>query len=116
MKAILITLLAASVGLSPGASWADFTGPQKIIVLRVQAHDSTGTTFTTAQVQQQFDDIATLWGTHSSYGNITLQFQITSLYTLPQNFTTYVDQTDHSSDSAFSKVLTDAVANAPAGL
>src|SRR5215472_8505210 len=103
MKAIKAALVAALVILIPRASWADFTGPQKIFVLRVQAHDSTGTTYTAAEVQQQFDDIATLWGTHSSYGNIKLEFQITALYTLPQNFTTYVDQGDHSSDSAFNQ-------------
>jgi hypothetical protein len=116
MKAIQLALLAVLITVTPGASCADFTGPQKIIVLRVQAADSTGTTFTAAQVQQQFDDIATLWGPHSSYSDITLQFQITGLYSLPQNFTTYVDQGDHSSDSAFNKVLSDAVAKAPNGL
>ena len=116
MRTLLAMLGAALLAMLPGAALADFTGPQKIVVLRVQAHDSTGTTYTSAQVQQEFDNITTLWGPHSSYGNIQPQFQVSALYTLPQNFTTYVDQTDHSSDAAFSKILADAVANAPAGL
>jgi len=111
-----LALIAAFLIFAPNASRADFTGPQKIVVLRVQAHDSTGTTYTTAQVQQEFDNITALWGNHSSYSKITPIFQISSLYTLPQNFTTYVDSGDHSTDAAFNKILADAVANAPAGL
>ncbi len=116
LRTYLFGIFAAFLTLLPGVCHATFTGTQKFIVLRVQAHDSTGTTYTATQVQQQFDDITTLWGPHSSYDNITPAFQITSLYTLPKNFTSYVDLTDHSSDAAFNRIVTDAVANAPAGL
>jgi hypothetical protein len=74
MRTFLLGLVAALLTLLPGVCCADFTGTQKFIVLRVQAHDSTGTTYTTAQVQQQFDNITTLWGPHSSYGKITPVF------------------------------------------
>ena len=120
-----ILAIAAALLLSlPGlVNAADFVGQKKFLVLRVQAHDATTTTYTAAQVQTHFDAITTLWGPHSSYGKIQPKFQISDLYTLPANFSDYVNSipsggtsADSSTDAAFVKALTDAVANAPSGL
>ena len=118
MRNFILTSLAclSLLALPWGSRATDFTGPQKILVLRVKAHDQTSTTFTATDVQTQFDNITTLWGPHSSYGKIQPHFQISDLYTLSGNFTDYIDNGDSSSDAAFYKTVADAVSAAPSGL
>ena len=94
---------------------ATVSGPQKVVVLRVYFHDYTKTSrYTQAQVQGFFSEINTLWGTHSSYGNMSINAEVNSdLIQLPGNRLDYVD--DHSDGDTsdgpkYMKVLRDAVA------
>src|SRR5262249_52179169 len=90
------------------------SGSQKVVVLRVYFHDYTKTSrYTKTQVEDFFSKINTLWGTHSSYGNISINAEVNDdLIQLPDNRSDYVD--DHSdgdlSDGPkYMKVLNDAI-------
>ena len=117
-RAIVALTMLLSLCLQPPAR-GGLTGTQNILVLRVQFKDITGTTFTAAQTTALFNNIAQLWGSDSSYGTITPNFQISSLYSVPSKLATYVDldsPPDESSGTAFTQLVKDAVANAPSGL
>lgn len=98
------------------------TGTKHIVVLRVYFHDYTATSrYTKSQVEGFFTQMNTLWGTHSSYGNIGLDAQVSDLFQLPGNRSDYIDTPadpggDLSSGGKYMKVLDDAVANSPSGL
>jgi hypothetical protein len=75
--------------------------------------------YTKTQVEGFFTQINTLWGTQSSYGNISIAAQVSDLFQLPDNRSAYIDDFsdgDRSDGGKFQKVLDDAIANAPAGL
>ena len=94
---------------------AHLTGTLNFLVLRVQFKDMTGTSFTDAQTQTMFDNIKTLWGANSSYGAMTPNFRITSLYQVPQNTSVYIDAgNDSSTGTGFNALVADAVSKAPA--
>ena len=60
---------------------AQLSGTLNFVVLHVTFSDfGTGTRFTTTQVQTNFNNVADLWGTQSSYGNITIQYQFGGPY------------------------------------
>src|SRR5215813_8636943 len=69
------------------------SGTKNIVVLRVYFHDYANTSrYTKTQVDGFFTNINTLWGTHSSYGNISLNTQINdTLIQLPDNRSAYID-------------------------
>ncbi|GAC1444866.1 MAG: hypothetical protein NVSMB52_04670 [Chloroflexota bacterium] len=119
--------LTPSMGASAHASGAFrshafVSGVKHFVFLRVYFHDYPATSrYTQTQVQTFATNLDTLWGTHSSYGNISLDSQVSSLYRLPSNRSDYIDTPpdaggDLSSGSKYQKVLDDAVANAPASI
>lgn len=101
-------------------AFANVSGAQNVVVLRVYFQDYTNTSrYTKTQVEGFFTQLDTLWGTNNSYGNITLNAQVSDLYQLPSNRSDYIDDFadgDLSNGGKYSKVLTDAVANSPAGI
>jgi hypothetical protein len=92
------------------------SGAKKVVVLRVYFHDYTNTSrYTQSQVQGFFSSINTLWGTHSSYGTISINSEVNNaLIQLPDNRSTYIDDHpdgDTSDGGKYMKVLKDAIAN-----
>jgi hypothetical protein len=121
---VAVGLVAAgAIAALPVAGDATFvSGAKHLIVLRVYFHDYAATSrYTQAQAQALFAKLDTLWGPRSSYGNITLDQQVSTLFQLPGNRSDYIDTPpdaggDLSSGGKYGKVLNDAVANSPAGL
>jgi hypothetical protein len=118
---LLFSLLAILfiICFDPSASRAvTVSGVKRVMVLRVYFHDYPNAShFTQAQVQGFFANIDTLWGTHSSYGNISISAQVSTLYQISGNRSDYIDTPgDLSSGNKFQKVLDDSVAAAPTGL
>ena len=114
---IALTLAAASlVVFSPVCADAQLLGTVNFVVLHVTFSDfGTGTRFTTAQVQTNFNNIATLWGNQSSYGNINIQYQFGGPYQVASASGTYLDQQggQFSSNAAILQLIKDAVAGSP---
>jgi hypothetical protein len=103
-------------------------GPQKVLVLRVYFADYPATSrYTKSEVEGFFDELDTLWQ-NTSYGNISIEYEVSTLFQLPGNRSAYIDDggtpdtcaEDSSGDLScggkYLKVLTDAVNNAPNGL
>ena len=101
------------------------TGAQRVMVLRVYFNDYTNTTrYTQAEVEGFFDQLDQLWQ-DISYGAISIDYQVSTLFQLPQNRSAYVDDggtvdtcaEDSSGDLScgdkFWDVLQDAIANSP---
>ena len=91
-------------------------GAKKVNVLRVYFHDyANNSRYTQAEVQGFFANINTLWGTHSSYGAISINAEVNgALIELPDDRSSYVDDFsdgDLSNGAKYQKVLDDAVAN-----
>jgi hypothetical protein len=97
---------------------ADVLGPKKIMVLRVYFNDYPNTSrYTKAEVEGFFGELNTLWK-NTSYDKISINYQVTDLYQLPDDRSDYIDDFatgDLSTGDKFWKVLDDAIANAPAG-
>jgi hypothetical protein len=116
-------VLASKLALPPTVQAGTVvSGTKHFVVLRTYFHDYANTSrYSQTQIQDFFSKIATLWGTDSSYGNITLTYEVSSLYQLPSNRSTYIDTPpdsggDLSSGGKYMQVLNDAVANSPAGI
>jgi hypothetical protein len=63
--------------VADGVHAVTVSGPQKVVVLRVYFHDRTKTSrYTKTQVEGFFSQINTLWGAHSSYGNISISAEV----------------------------------------
>ncbi len=94
-------------------------GAQKVMVLRVYFKDyANNSRYTKAQVQGFFGQLDTLWQ-KTSYGKISINYQVTDLFQLPDNRSLYIDDIadgDLSNGGKFDKIIDDAIANAPAGL
>lgn len=112
----------------PPASADDVTGPQKVLVLRVYFADYSATSrYTKTEVEGFFDELNTLWQ-NTSYGNISIEYEVSDLFQLPDNRSEYIDDggavgtcaEDSSGDLScggkYLKILTDAVNSAPDGL
>jgi hypothetical protein len=114
-RALLCLLFAILVH----AQGADVLGPKKAIVLRVYFHDRTSVShYTKAQVEGFYDQLNQLWQ-HTSYGKISINYVVSDLFQLPGNRSDYIDDLptgDLSNGSKFGQVLTDAIANSPAGI
>ena len=95
------------------------SGAQKVMVLRVYFKDyAKNSRYTTGDVETFFDQLDTSWQ-NTSYGKMSISYQVSELYQLPENRVKYVDDFadgDLSNGDKYGKVLTDAVANSPAGL
>lgn len=111
----------SSEGGSPGPTGAHLphlAAPEmkRIMVLRGYFADYTATSrFTQAEVQNIFDDqMDSLW-MNTSYGNIGIDAQVSSLIALPDNREDYITG-DFFAGGEFTKGLLDAINNAPAGL
>ena len=96
------------------------TGTKHFVVLRVYFNDYSATSrYSQSQVEGFMSNIAELWGTDSSYGNITFTSEVSSLFQLPSDRSAYIDDFsdgDLSNGGKYMKVLNDATANAPAGI
>ncbi len=103
-------------------------GPQGVMVLRVYFQDYAATTrYTKAEVEGMLTDIDKLYQ-NISYGAMSIDYQVSDLFQLPDNRSAYIDDGgavgtcaedsggDLSCGSKFGKVLGDAIANSPAGL
>src|SRR6266478_9315095 len=86
--AVLVALFAVG-----GHAMAALPSNVQFVVLQATFKDfPAGSRFTAAQTQTNFNNIATLWGNDTSYGNITLSFQFAGPNQMPSNSTTYLDQ------------------------
>ncbi len=96
------------------------TGTKHFVVLRVYFNDRTATSrYTQTEVEGFLGNIAELWGTDSSYGNITFTSEVSTLFKLPSDRSAYIDDLpdgDLSNGSKYMKVLNDAVANSPSSI
>jgi hypothetical protein len=109
-------LVLGLVGLGGIRAAAQLTGTVNFVVLHVTFSDfGTGTRFTTAQVQTNLNNIATLWGNESSYGTINVQYQFGGPYQVASPSGTYLDQQggQSSSTAAIVQLIKDAVAGSP---
>ena len=104
---------------------ADVTGPQRVIMLRVYFNDYADTSrYSQAEVEGFMAQVDTLWQ-DTSYGNISIDYQVSELYQLPDNRSEYVDDdggcdgeppipgNDLSCGDKYLKVLEDAIAASP---
>jgi hypothetical protein len=111
----LILLATASCLLLAGDG-VGFTGGVNFVVLRVTFSDfGNGTRFTTAQTQANFNSIAQLWGTDSSYGKINLNYQFAGPFQVASPSTTYLNDGggNSSTTAAIVQLVNDAVAGSP---
>ena len=94
------------------------TGAQRVMVLRVYFNDYAATSrYTQAEVQGLFANLDQLFQ-DTSYGNMSIDYQVSSLFQLPDNRSAYVDDVsngDVSNGGKFNKVLLDAIDNSPTG-
>lgn len=106
----------------------EVSGPQKVLVLRVYFADYPAETrYTREEVEDLFVELDGLWQ-DISYGHISIQYEVSELFQLPDNRSEYIDDggtpgtcaEDSSGDLScggkYLKILTDAVDNAPDGL
>jgi len=115
---VVCAFVALAFGLvfSTSAGAVTVSGAKKVVVLRVYFHDYSNTSrYTKAQVDGFFSNINTLWGAHSSYGNISINAEVNAtLIQLPDNRSFYIDDFpdgDLSNGGKYMKVLNDAIAN-----
>ncbi len=112
----------------PAKAPAAVTGPQKVLVLRVYFADyPNASRYTKAEVEGFFGLLDELWQ-DTSYDNISVSYEVSDLFQMPDNRSEYIDDggtpdtcaEDSSGDLScggkYLKILTDAVNNAPAGL
>jgi hypothetical protein len=110
----LLLFAAALIIVVPLRAEAQLSGPVNFVVLRVTFSDfGTNTRFTTAQVQTNFNNIAQLWGTEISYGNVTLNYQFGGPFQVASPSATYLDIESGQSSSNPAKLINDAVAQSP---
>lgn len=97
---------------------------KKVILLRVYFDDyAANSRYTCAEVDSMMDDMNTLWK-NTSYGNVEIDFQVSTLFELPDNRSDYIDDLppcepnaalrpfgDLSCGAKFDKVLEDAINN-----
>ena len=111
----------------PASLPADVTGPQRVIMLRVYFNDYANTSrYSRADVEGLMAQVDTLYQ-NTSYGNVSIDYQVSELYQLPDNRSEYVDDGDGaggtpcdptswgdlSCDDKYFKVLEDAIAASP---
>ncbi len=122
-RAILPVILALLIWSSATSAKATtVSGTKHLVVLRVYFNDYSATSrYAQTDVEGFFTKLAQLWGNESSYGNISITSQVSSLYKLPSNRSTYIDTPpdsggDLSSGGKYMQVLKDAVSNAPSDI
>lgn len=95
---------------------AQLSGDVNFVVIEVTFSDfGTGTRFTNAQMQANFNNIATSWGTQTSYGHINVKYQFAGPFQMPSTSGTYLDDQSgqSSTTAAIVKLINDAVAATP---
>ena len=116
---VLLSDVAGSLLETPSFAGAEAAGIARVMVLRVYFDDYAATSrYTQAAVDGFFSDIDKLYQ-NTSYGNMSIDYQVSSLFEMPDNRSDYIDDYadgDLSNGGKFDKVLLDAIANAPAGL
>lgn len=111
----VLSILAwsATIGAAP------VTGTKKVVVLRVYFQDYAATSrYSLAEVQSFYDNLDQLWQ-NTSYKNIDVVADVSTLFQLPDNRSQYIDDFsngDLSNGGKFDKVLTDAIDNSPGTL
>ncbi len=122
-RLLVVAVFAVGLVSLPRAGGAVFvSGGKHLIVLHVYFHDyPKKARYSQAEVEANMALVGKQWSTYSSYGAVALTSQVSPLYQLPGNRSDYIDTPpdpggDLSSGNKFSKVLTDSIANAPAGL
>ena len=105
VKCALVTIALALIGSAsakadqPVVCTSQSEGPAvcNFVVLRVSfsdlPKDSSGvalTRFADSETETYFNNVAQLWGAYTSYGNISLKFQIISPYEMPQMSKAYL--------------------------
>jgi hypothetical protein len=99
-----------------GVGAGDVLGVKQIMVLRVYFKDRTNVSrYSRVQVENLTSEIDRLFQ-DTSYGNMSIDFQVSSLFQLPRNRSEYIDvrpDGDLPDGSNFDKVLKDAISNAP---
>ena len=120
LQRLIAMALAFAFGCPAAHAATLVSGTKHFVVLRAYFHDYANTsTYSQAQIEDFFSKIATLWGNESSYGNITLTYEVSSLFQLPGNQSDYIDSHsdgDTSDGGKYMKVLNDSVANSPSGI
>src|SRR4051794_9715788 len=93
LKLVHLAIVLTLSLVADGVHAVTVSGPQKVIVLRVYFHDYTKKSrYTKTQVEGFFSQINTLWGAHSSYGNISINAEVNDvLIQLPGNRSDYID-------------------------
>jgi hypothetical protein len=114
-KALALCLLLLLAFVAGSTRAQALSGAVNFVVLEVTFSDfASGSRFTSAQTQANFANIAKLWGTETSYGNITLNYQFAGPYQVASPSTTYIDVGGNSSsNAAILQLLKDAVAASP---
>ena len=116
-SALRLALIAVClIPLCPATATAQLSGTVNFVVLRVTFSDfGTGTRFTAAQTTTNFNNIATLWGSETSYGNISLKYQFAGPSQMPSTSPTYLDSGggNSSTTAAIVQLINDAVAASP---
>jgi len=118
LTALILGVVSASTPRSMALA-ENVTGTQRVMVLRVYFDDyAANSRYTEAEVNGFFVSLNTLWQ-DTSYGQIDIDAQVSTLYQLPDDRSKYIDDFadgDLSNGGKFMKVMKDAVAAAPAGL
>jgi hypothetical protein len=118
MIPLVVAALAMAASAGDGRAVV-VSGTKHFVVLRVYFHDYAATSrYTQTQVEGMFGQLAQLWGTNSSYGNITITYAVSTLFQLPGNRSAYIQTPPDnlSSTAQYYQLLNDAVANSPSGI
>lgn len=114
-----VVLLGSQMVWASAISAAPVLGTQKAVVLRVYFQDYPATSrYSLTEVQGFWSNLDQLWQ-DTSYSKISIDYEVSSLFQLPDNRNMYVDDFatgDLSTGSKYIKVLTDAIANSPGGI
>jgi streptogramin lyase len=97
---------------------SDLVGSKKVVVLRAYFKDyAAKSRYSKSQVEGFFGQLDTLFK-NTSYGKISIAYQVSDLFQFPDNRSAYIDDPpgNISLDAKFTKVLTDAIAKSPSGL
>lgn len=98
---------------------APVVGTKKVVVLHVYFKDyDAESRFSRSQIQGFYAELDQLWR-DTSYDNIDITAEVSSLFQLTDNRSAYIDDFDTgdlSNGGKFIKVLTDAIANSPSSL
>jgi len=116
---ILLSFAIAALAWFAPLAAAPVTGTKKVVVLRVYFQDYSATSrYNLSEVQTFYGNLDQLWQ-DTSYKNIDVTAEVSTLFQLPDNRSAYItdfSDGDLSDGGKFGKVLADAIANSPGTL